>query len=62
MEIELNDDQAKKVGILKENGIEVGDAIDMLFDLKHSFADTTERPNLKRNLLKLMKKSQCLPK
>ena len=40
MEIELNDDQAKKVGILKENGIEVGDAIDMLFDLKHSFADT----------------------
>ena len=40
MEIELNDDQAKKVGILKENGIGVGDAIDMLFDLKETFADT----------------------
>ena len=40
MEIELTDDQAKKVDILKENGIEVGDAIDMLFDLKDSFADT----------------------
>lgn len=40
MEIEFTDEQAKKVDILKENGIGVGDAIDMLFDLKHSFADT----------------------
>lgn len=40
MEIELTDEQAKKVDILKENGIGVGDAIDMLFDLKETFADT----------------------
>ena len=40
MEIEFTDEQAKKVDILKENGIGVGDAIDMLFDLKVTFADT----------------------
>ncbi len=40
MEIEFTDEQAKKVDILKENGIGVGDAIDMLFDLKETFADT----------------------
>ena len=34
MKIELTDDQAKKVETLKENGIEVGEAIDMLFEIK----------------------------
>ena len=32
MEIELTDEQAEKVEILKENGIEVGEAIEILFD------------------------------
>ncbi len=34
MEIELTPDQEKKVEILKENGLTVGDAIDTLFELK----------------------------
>lgn len=34
MEIELTDEQAEKVKILKENGIEVGEAIDTLFEMK----------------------------
>lgn len=34
MEIELTDEQAEKVEILKENGIEVGEAIEILFDMK----------------------------
>lgn len=32
MEIELTDEQAKKVEILKENGMDVGEAIDALFE------------------------------
>ena len=39
MEIELSDTQAEKVEILKSNGIEVGQAIDMLFDMKDSIRD-----------------------
>ncbi len=39
MEIELTDDQAKKVETLKENGIEVGEAIDMLFEMSNTFVD-----------------------
>ena len=34
MEIELTDEQLKKVEILKENDIDVGQAIDMLFEFK----------------------------
>lgn len=39
MEIELTDEQAKKIDILKENGIEVGEAIDMLFEMNNTFID-----------------------
>lgn len=34
MEIELTDEQLEKVEILKENDIDVGQAIDMLFEVK----------------------------
>lgn len=34
MEIELTDEQLEKVEILKENDIDVGQAIDMLFEAK----------------------------
>ena len=34
VEIELTPEQEKKVEILKENGISVGEAIDALFELK----------------------------
>lgn len=34
MEIELTEEQLKKVEILKENDIDVGQAIDMLFEVK----------------------------
>ena len=33
MEIDLTDAQAEKVQLLKENGIEVGEAIEMFFDI-----------------------------
>jgi hypothetical protein len=39
MEIELTDDQARKVETLKENGIEVGEAIDMLFEMNNTFIE-----------------------
>lgn len=39
MEIELTDEQAKKIDILNENGIEVGEAIDMLFEMNNTFID-----------------------
>ena len=42
MEIELSDEQAKKVEILKENGIDVGQAIDILFDMKDSVAKSNK--------------------
>lgn len=34
MEIELSEEQAKKVEILQENDIDVGQAIDILFEMK----------------------------
>jgi hypothetical protein len=34
LEIELTDEQLEKVNHLKDNGIAVGDAIDMLFEMK----------------------------
>jgi len=39
MEIELTDDQANKVETLKENGIDVGEAIDMLFEMNNTFIE-----------------------
>lgn len=39
MEIELTDEQAKKVEILKENGMDVGDAVDALFEMKDMIKD-----------------------
>ena len=43
MEIELTDAQAKKVEILKENGIEVGEAIEMFFDMKDVVSESTNK-------------------
>ncbi len=40
MEIELTDEQAEMVEILKENDISVGEAIEMLFDVNQTFIDT----------------------
>ena len=40
MEIDLTEEQMDKVNELQEHGLNVGDAIDMLFDLKETFADT----------------------
>lgn len=39
MEIELTDEQAKKVEFLKESGIGIGDAIDMLFEMNNAIVD-----------------------
>ena len=39
MEIELTDEQAKKVESLKKNDIGVGDAIDMLFEMNNVIVD-----------------------
>jgi hypothetical protein len=51
MEIELTDEQAEKVEILKSKGIEVGDAIDMLFDMKDKIASSSNQI-LDRNIEK----------
>ncbi len=39
MEIELTDEQAKKVETLQKNGVSVGDAIDMLFEMNNDLLD-----------------------
>ena len=41
MEIELTDEQAEKVQILKENGIEVGEAIEMFFQMKNAVSQSS---------------------
>ena len=41
MEIDLTDAQAEKVQILKENGIGVGEAIEMFFDMKDVVSEST---------------------
>ena len=43
MEIELTDDQAKKVEILKENGVDVGEAIDILFEMREEVIDSSDK-------------------
>lgn len=43
MEIDLTDEQAEKVEILKENGIEVGEAIDILFEMKKAMVDSSNQ-------------------
>ena len=42
MEIELTPAQAEKVEILKENGISVGEAVEMLFEAKDAFDSQNE--------------------
>ena len=41
MEIEFNDEQMEKVETLKSNGISVGEAIDILFDMKNQISDNS---------------------
>lgn len=43
MEIELTEEQAEKVEILKENGVSVGEAIDMLFDIRDEVIDSSDK-------------------
>ena len=43
MEIDLTDAQAEKVQLLKENGIEVGEAIEMFFDMKDVVSESTNQ-------------------
>ena len=43
MEIDLTDAQAEKVQILKENGIEVGEAIEMFFDMRDVVSESTNK-------------------
>lgn len=43
MEIELTDAQAEKVQILKENGIGVGEAIEMFFDMRDVVSESTNK-------------------
>ena len=43
MEIELTESQAEKVEILKDNGIGVGEAIDILFDIRDDVINSSDR-------------------
>lgn len=59
MEVELTDEQAKKVEILKEKGISIGEAIDILFDTNKQFVDmrisraTKEKAELEEKISEL---------
>ena len=43
MEIDLTEAQAEKVQLLKENGIEVGEAIEMFFDMRDAVSESTNK-------------------
>ena len=43
MEIDLTESQAEKVQLLKENGIEVGEAIEMFFDMRDVVSESTNQ-------------------
>lgn len=43
MEIELTESQAEKVEVLNEKGISVGEAIDLLFDIRDDVIDSSDK-------------------
>ena len=46
MEIELTEEQLKKVEILKSENISIGDAIDLLFEVKEEISNQIEDKDL----------------
>ena len=50
MEIELTEEQLEKVEILKSNGFDVGQAIDLLFDVQHEIKDQIEENDADGNI------------
>ena len=56
---QLNDEQFKKYEIMKENGMEVGDAIDLIFNLRDEF-ELNNDELLEERLAILNEKKQAL--
>lgn len=57
MEIELTDEQLEKVEILKSEDISVGDAIDLLFEVKDEISSQIENNIEDKNLIEKMNDS-----
>ena len=55
IEIELTDDQLKKVEILKSKDVSVGQAIDLLFEVQHEALAQIEEQNDEDNIMEKMK-------
>ncbi|WP_405296191.1 hypothetical protein [Methanobrevibacter sp.] len=51
MEIELTDEQFERVEILKSQGVDVGQAIDLLFGLQNEIISQVEERHDEENLL-----------
>ena len=56
---QLNDEQLKKYEIMKENGMEIGDAIDLIFNLRDEF-ELNNDELLEERLAVLNDKKQAL--
>ena len=56
---QLNDEQFKKYEIMKENGMEIGDAIDLIFNLRDEF-ELNNDELLEERLAILNEKKQAL--
>ena len=56
---QLNDEQLKKYEIMKENGMEIGDAIDLIFNLRDEF-ELNNDELLEERLAILNEKKQAL--
>lgn len=55
MEIELTEEQLKKVEILKSKDISVGEAIDLLFEMQNQALTQLEENNNETNILSKIK-------
>lgn len=51
MEIELTDEQMEKVEILKSKGVDIGEAIDLLFGLQNEIIGQFEEQKQEKNLM-----------
>lgn len=51
IEIELTEEQLEKVEILKSKGVNVGEAIDLLFEVQHEALAQIEEQKQEENLL-----------
>ena len=56
MEIELTDEQIEKIEILKDNGISVGQSIDLLFKVQNEIKTQVEENHPDDDILETLKR------